>query len=721
MCSWRPLSPFELVIAVTQDPESDFTIDDDVDIDYVLSACQNFVVVADGQPNRHSTHAEAPATNSPRAERSHLPDGGYKAVNVSDAKEAEISSRLKSHLRSSVCRFSHLSVREYLETHHWTVSEANTFAACICLRTLLCLQLDGAPGIEFSDADEVLDGTTPILKVVRLERSSRQQLIWIDADGQGSKMGVPESNARIFVEDNESKFRPPPFLCFVEFVPDETADHSSSASSRGFDTYIKGHRGTALEAWVEYAASTWSLHTRRATTIKKTDPTLDPLVLQFLGDPGAASAQYHAWSIFNHRALDLSMEQPELLGQFHRKTFNQLALCPTTSTDFGCAYLGLGTILRSRLEAGLTDVNEPNELGDSLLLLAARGSHYETCAALLSHGANPNYFDNGEVTPLQYAAKNKRDDLVNLLLDHNADPNLVAKEITAYTRTPLIEVVSRGQIDTVRRLLERGADVTLGKGDDMYRAIEIAATRGDREIVALLLNKYSTVDERTTDLHIWEALLAACASKNPNSTAVIELLINRVNPADTTAMHSAAVNRNLEAAKALSDLGVGVDIRAPTWTWSGKYKYNAMIERQRAMIMVAAGEQHIPPVSSSEFWEEGDTPLLALLKHHKKEGRLEVATQLIAWGADVNVQDFWGRTPLRLAIETGDGNMEKMVEHLLSKEADPEIKDRAGVSALQAAQSTREPNRKLIEMLGGDHGVDEASVELVGEVPSAAT
>ncbi|KAI9783442.1 MAG: hypothetical protein M1816_001366 [Peltula sp. TS41687] len=74
MCSCAPLSAVELVAAVCQDPETD-AVDEliDIDIDYVLDVCRNLLVVD----------------------------------------------------QSQFCRFSHLSVQEYLEEHRWSRSQAN--------------------------------------------------------------------------------------------------------------------------------------------------------------------------------------------------------------------------------------------------------------------------------------------------------------------------------------------------------------------------------------------------------------------------------------------------------------------------------------------------------------------------------------------------------------------------------------------------------------------
>jgi ankyrin repeat domain-containing protein 50 len=86
MCSARPLSPRELVVAVCQDPETDGPdeVDADIDIDFIFSACQNLL----------------------------------------DLKE-----------NGDVVLFAHLSVREYFE-EHWGASEADNLVAKVCLSLL---------------------------------------------------------------------------------------------------------------------------------------------------------------------------------------------------------------------------------------------------------------------------------------------------------------------------------------------------------------------------------------------------------------------------------------------------------------------------------------------------------------------------------------------------------------------------------------------------------
>ena len=86
MCSCWPLSPAELVAAVCQDPDTNEIDEVDINISTVLDSCQNLLVV-----------------------------------------DQELN----------VCRFSHSSVQEYFENHHWSSGESDRLVGKVCLSLLI--------------------------------------------------------------------------------------------------------------------------------------------------------------------------------------------------------------------------------------------------------------------------------------------------------------------------------------------------------------------------------------------------------------------------------------------------------------------------------------------------------------------------------------------------------------------------------------------------------
>ena len=85
MCSLTPLTPDMLVNAVCQDPETRTTDPVDIDINTVLEACRGLLKID----------------------------------------------------QSGTCRFSHLSVQEYLETSRYSIGQAHLLAGTVCLQMLL--------------------------------------------------------------------------------------------------------------------------------------------------------------------------------------------------------------------------------------------------------------------------------------------------------------------------------------------------------------------------------------------------------------------------------------------------------------------------------------------------------------------------------------------------------------------------------------------------------
>ncbi|MCJ1379453.1 hypothetical protein MMC17_002554 [Xylographa soralifera] len=93
MCAESPLSTVQLVAAVCQDPDTDGTDPVDIDLDDVLAACRNLLIVDQG---------------------------------------------------TDICQFSHLSVQEYLEKHQWISTDTDSFVATVCI----CLLNDSSQSFE---------------------------------------------------------------------------------------------------------------------------------------------------------------------------------------------------------------------------------------------------------------------------------------------------------------------------------------------------------------------------------------------------------------------------------------------------------------------------------------------------------------------------------------------------------------------------------------------
>ena len=69
-------------------------------------------------------------------------------------------------------------------------------------------------------------------------------------------------------------------------------------------------------------------------------------------------------------------------------------------------------------------MNFMTEKNVSPLILAARNGHQDVVKLLLDKGAEPNMADQNGDTALGYAARGGHKDVVQLLFDRGAEPNL---------------------------------------------------------------------------------------------------------------------------------------------------------------------------------------------------------------------------------------------------------------------------------------------------------
>ena len=74
------------------------------------------------------------------------------------------------------------------------------------------------------------------------------------------------------------------------------------------------------------------------------------------------------------------------------------------------------------------NVNCRSSVGKTLLYIACRDGHSDCVKLLLEHNADPNIVSIENVSPLYMASQNGHSDCVKLLLEHNADPNIVSIE-----------------------------------------------------------------------------------------------------------------------------------------------------------------------------------------------------------------------------------------------------------------------------------------------------
>ena len=306
------------------------------------------------------------------------------------------------------------------------------------------------------------------------------------------------------------------------------------------------------------------------------------------------------------------------------------------------------------LAAQVLPVPAPEQGEGSPLAAAARQGDWEAVQALLRQGMDVNAWGIDGTPALHWAVRVDNRDLVDRLLEAGADLNAANR----YGLAPLHVAVQNHHADMAGRLLAAGAsaEVMDGSGE---RPLHQATRSGDTGMVEVLLSHGALVDGRdrhygqtalmiaVREEHIPLArrLLEAGADVNAQGFAGEEH--RRVLPGEVPVGTSQGVGINRSG---LPDRGMRYPItgmKTPLLyaTRQGNLELTRLLVDAGADIELADAN--------------GITPLINAILNHSvvnvnrtgKSDHLQIAQFLVAAGADVNAVDWYGQTPLWVAVD----------------------------------------------------------------------
>jgi uncharacterized protein len=298
---------------------------------------------------------------------------------------------------------------------------------------------------------------------------------------------------------------------------------------------------------------------------------------------------------------------------------------------------------------------------DQQLLKSAETGDIAAVRRLLREGASINSQYKNGTTALMVAASNDRTEIVRLLIEKGAP----VSARTDQGGTALSAAAGFAKTPTLRLLLDHGADPSVPYNDG-GTVLVTAAERGNSDAVALFLAKGASLEQKN------QALFAA-AHGIPIAIMEIKSDSNQT----VKARYSAEADPN-----------------------SGYSRTIKLLLRSGAQIE-ARGEDD----------SDGGTPLILAATY----GETDAVNELLENGADPDAVDKYGSTALiAAACDCAIIDMPDTYESmklLLQKHANPNAKNKAGMSPLMAAVTwSRTDNMKLLL----DHGANADARDNLG-------
>jgi ankyrin repeat protein len=314
--------------------------------------------------------------------------------------------------------------------------------------------------------------------------------------------------------------------------------------------------------------------------------------------------------------------------------------------------------MRLLIDAG-ADVHAASKIGFTPLLFASRNGDIEAAKILLATGVKVNEAGSDGTHPLALAIVSGHDKMALFLLDQNADPNgqifgvralhaaagdvqmwlrewLRGRRIDGVFGSPISGLTPSSRLAVVKALVARGADVNA----------RITTSTGVQGWLTTKHGAFEPFSVGTGDLKGATPLWVAAFSANRGSFVPAA-------DADTT-MRSGRLSSGPEIVKALLEAGgdpklttedgttplmVAAGLGQGTFT-PGKPRGDRSTSAEEAVKVIVEAGSDVNAVNEAKF---------TALHGAAFRGLDEVIQYLVEHGANINAQDFMGRTAFRMA------------------------------------------------------------------------
>ncbi|ESK84176.1 multiple ankyrin repeats single kh domain [Moniliophthora roreri MCA 2997] len=305
------------------------------------------------------------------------------------------------------------------------------------------------------------------------------------------------------------------------------------------------------------------------------------------------------------------------------------------------------------------EVKDQENKSITALQLASYKGDSELVSVLLDHGAKPDVKGDKYGKALEAALQAEKLDIMKLLVEKGRNTTEISIQGGEYG-TALQAVSYEGNLEIVKLLLEKGAAPNV-EGGKYGTALQAASWRENLDIVELLLEKRA--EPNIKGGKYGTALQAALWRGNHD---IVKLLLEKEADPNVkggnygTALQAASWRGNLDIVKLLLEKGADPNVKG------GKYgtALQAASWRENLDIVKLLLEKEADPnVEGGKY----GTALQAALS----EGKLEIVKLLLEKGADPNVEGGKYRTALQAASWRENLDIVKL---LLEKGADSNVK-----------------------------------------------
>jgi ankyrin repeat protein len=226
-----------------------------------------------------------------------------------------------------------------------------------------------------------------------------------------------------------------------------------------------------------YSAIYWAEHCR-ITLANGADDSITSKMQEFVFDRGDVALGFVDWIQEVNKFTKKLPNDHALLKELHS------VIHSGGSPLFTACMFGLAPIIDDLAHATDYDWNQTNDLGQSGLYLAAAAGHKTIVQSLLQHEVNVNTFGGKFGHPLHAACFRGHTSMVEILLDHGADPKLGPRSALEYALLADHE-------DVALLLLDGKFDVSDQAEYDSI--LQQAAEAGFSDVVQFLQKQYASL------------------------------------------------------------------------------------------------------------------------------------------------------------------------------------------------------------------------------------